>query len=123
MVSLPWSPFITNILSAFSDARNLYLALELIPGGNLLSVIRFASPMNSSDVRFYLSNIVCGLEFLHSNGVVHRDMKPANILVGADGYLCIADFGNAQPITLNKHWEGNGTWQYMVNGPLTPSRC
>ena len=44
-------------------------------------------------VRFYVAEIVEGVEGLHSAGVIYRDLKPENILIGADGHIVLTDFG------------------------------
>jgi serine/threonine protein kinase len=49
-------------------------------------------------VRFFVAEIVVGLEFLHSNNIIHRDLKPENILVDSDFHIKICDFGEAKKI-------------------------
>jgi len=54
--------------------------------------------------KFFAANVVVALEYLHQRGIIHRDVKPENLLLGADGYLTLVDFGLAkdvsnQPIT------------------------
>jgi serine/threonine protein kinase len=93
--SIPWSPFVCGMLDALYDAKNLYIALEHLSCGTLTMAINQRGPFDEATARFYFANIVCGLDFLHEHGVAHRDLKPDNILMGPDGYLCITDFGAA----------------------------
>ncbi|KAF9808858.1 hypothetical protein IEO21_07723 [Rhodonia placenta] len=73
LAELPWHPFINGIMDAFDDDRNLYLMLELAPCESLHKYLRRKrDPIPSAHARFYFSNIVLGLEFLHS-----RDIWPA----------------------------------------------
>ncbi|OSX65555.1 hypothetical protein POSPLADRAFT_1044899 [Postia placenta MAD-698-R-SB12] len=129
LAELPWHPFINGIMDAFDDDRNLYLMLELAPCESLHKYLRRKrDPIPSAHARFYFSNIVLGLEFLHSRDIVHRDLKPGNILMGADGYLMIGDFGCATHISEGGRWQGIGTRFYMapeVNSAVrtTPEAC
>lgn len=116
---LPWNPFIAGFVNTFHDETNMYLLLELIPYRHLLSRL-FLAPENTLDnktARFYTANIVCAIAFLHNHGVVHCDIKPENILVGADGYLALADFGMANTeknLTPKDVWAGYGTTMYRA---------
>lgn len=49
--------------------------------------------MSVEHAKFYFANVVLAVEFLHTHGIVHCDIKTENILIGADGYLMITDFG------------------------------
>ncbi|KAH7889536.1 kinase-like domain-containing protein [Phlebopus sp. FC_14] len=116
LAKLPWSPFINGVVSAFHDSLNLYLMLECIPSGVLHDVIYKRGPLDAATARFYYANIVSGLTFLHLHGVVHRDLKPTNILLRPDGYLTLADFGLAKPEEDAKKssWNLVGTPVYMA---------
>ena len=102
------------------------MMIESIPCGTLRDLIRFIGPGFRRPCAFYFSNIICGLEFLHEAGIVHRDIKPENILVGEDGYLCLADFGSAAHLTDDRApWTDVGTPFYAAPevqmGPNYPS--
>ncbi|KAH6918457.1 AGC/PKA protein kinase [Coprinopsis sp. MPI-PUGE-AT-0042] len=113
LVSLPWNPFIAGIIDAFDDKRNLYLVLECMPHGTLKGLIKQFSPMSPGMASFYFANVVCGLTFLHSRGIVHLDIKPPNIVLGADGYLCLTDFGSALLNPMEEtSWNFKGTPLY-----------
>ena len=56
--------------------------------GNILK-----TSLHFFNIEFIIANIVLGLEYLHKNRIIHRDIKPQNVMFGADGYLRIADFG------------------------------
>ena len=62
---------------------------------------------------FYVTEIVCALEYLHSIGVAYRDLKPENLLIGADGHLKITDFGFAKKIK-DKTFTLCGTPEYLA---------
>lgn len=121
LCTLPWDPFVNGMVQTFYDSRNLYLMLEFIPSGTLRSLIQKRAPFDPAAVAFYFANIVCALDFLEMCGVVHRDIKPDNILVGADGYLCLADFGSAARPTDRSGWQMNGTAAYMAPETVAPT--
>ncbi|XP_059615079.1 citron rho-interacting kinase [Phlebotomus argentipes] len=89
------SEWITSLQYAFQDARNLYLVMEYLPGGDLLSLMIRNGAFDEETARFYLAELTLGLNALHQMGYVHRDVKPENILVDRCGHLKLADFGNA----------------------------
>lgn len=90
--------------------------LECIPSGSLHDIIYKRGPVDAATARFYYANIACGLMFLNGHGLVHRDLKPTNILVKPDGYLALADFGLAkmESDTLKNSWVMVGTPIYMA---------
>jgi serine/threonine protein kinase len=111
---LPWDPYVNGMVQTFHDTRNLYLMLEFVPCGTLRSIIQKRAPLDLATATFYFANIVCALHYLELYGIMHRDIKPDNILVGADGYLCLADFGTAAKLTEESGWQLNGTAAYMA---------
>jgi mitogen-activated protein kinase 1/3 len=55
--------------------------------------------LSENEIKSYLYQILCGLKYLHSAGILHRDLKPQNLLVNNDGILKICDFGLSRPVT------------------------
>ncbi|RXW20075.1 hypothetical protein EST38_g5768 [Candolleomyces aberdarensis] len=126
LASIGWNPFVAGLVDFFEDRRNVYMMIEFIPRGTLRGLILNGPPIRFRGGAFYFSNIICGLEFLHEAGIVHRDIKPENILVGEDGYLCLADFGSAASLTdIKAPWSNVGTPFYAAPeiqmGPGSPS--
>ena len=93
-------PFVLSPL-AVSDspgrAGNFSVLLPLCPGGDLLQLLRKqpSLALGEAAVRAYGSMVVLGLRALHDAGLAYRDLKPENLLLQANGYLCLADFGFA----------------------------
>eukprot|EP00756_Hemistasia_phaeocysticola_P037412 Hpha_TRINITY_DN16695_c6_g5::TRINITY_DN16695_c6_g5_i1::g.182532::m.182532 len=91
-----------NIVSYLGSAvvpQNLVLILEYVPGGSLRNVMtQFDRRIPLTSVQRYISDTISGLEYLHGQGVVHRDLKPHNVLVAADGTGKVADFGASEEI-------------------------
>lgn len=97
------SDWLTNLQYAFQDNDNLYLIMEYLPGGDLLSLMSRHGPFDEDLVRFYLSELTLALHTLHAMGYVHRDIKPENILIDRFGHIKLADFGNAAALDRDGH--------------------
>ncbi|KAJ3448894.1 serine/threonine-protein kinase pkga-related [Anaeramoeba flamelloides] len=87
--------FIVKLYYSFQSEKNLYIVMEFCPGGDLRSILQFLPNkcFNEQAVKSYLAEIVLALEFLHGQGIIHRDIKPGNILIDKDGHLKLTDFG------------------------------
>ncbi|RYP84997.1 hypothetical protein DL770_005126 [Monosporascus sp. CRB-9-2] len=91
-------PFITELIASFSDHDSLYMLLDYVPGGELFSYLRRHRRFPEEWARFYASEIVLVLEYLHEQqgGVAYRDLKPENLLLDAEGHVKLVDFGFAK---------------------------
>jgi len=92
----------------------LYIIQKFYPNGNLRSIIRENIPIDKCFAM--MSDILSGMQEIHKS-IVHRDMKPENILIDSDGHLVITDFGLAKFInekTHTKTFKGAGTLPYMA---------
>ena len=69
---------------------------DLESGGDLMSLIQRQGTLSLYAIRFYAANMVEVLDYLHSNAIAHRDVKPENVMISTDGYLKIIDFGSAK---------------------------
>ncbi len=81
-----------------ADAEHPFLALELLAGGSVQRLVRTAAPMPMGDVATVLSGAVAALAWLHGQGIVHADIKPANLLLrhpGTVGPAVLIDFATA----------------------------
>ncbi|MBZ3885278.1 Rho-associated protein kinase 2 [Sciurus carolinensis] len=86
------SPWVVQLFCAFQDDRYLYMVMEYMPGGDLVNL------MSNYDVpekwaKFYTAEVVLALDAIHSMGLIHRDVKPDNMLLDKHGHLKLADFG------------------------------
>ncbi|MBP5725531.1 MAG: Stk1 family PASTA domain-containing Ser/Thr kinase [Clostridia bacterium] len=87
---------IVNLLDVGMDGENRYLVMEYVQGKTLKSVIQERGKLNPALAGQIAIRILSALELAHRNGIVHRDIKPQNILVHADGHIKVADFGIAR---------------------------
>ncbi|XP_057785162.1 mitogen-activated protein kinase kinase kinase 1-like [Salvia miltiorrhiza] len=95
------------------DDSHLYIFLELVTKGSLLSLYQKYT-LRDSVVSAYTRQILHGLKYLHDQGVVHRDIKCANILVDTNGLVKLADFGLAKATKLNDVKSCKGTVFWMA---------
>ncbi|XP_075870414.1 citron Rho-interacting kinase isoform X8 [Nelusetta ayraudi] len=97
------SPWIPQLLYAFQDKDHVYLAMEYMPGGDLMSLLnRYEDQFDESMAQFYLAELVEAIHGVHQLGYVHRDVKPENVLIDRTGHIKLADFGSAARLTAGK---------------------
>ncbi|KAM6496911.1 Protein kinase-like domain containing protein [Amanita muscaria] len=88
-------PFIVNLRYAFQDDENCFFVLDLMLGGDLRFHLERLGSMSEDAVRFYVAQISSGLDYLHENNIMHRDLKPDNILLDERGNAHLTDFNIA----------------------------
>ncbi|KAM5557119.1 putative serine/threonine protein kinase IRE [Rosa sericea] len=87
------NPFVVRFFYSFTCRENLYLVMEYLNGGDLYSLLRNLGCLDEDMARVYIAEVVLALEYLHSLNVIHRDLKPDNLLIGQDGHIKLTDFG------------------------------
>ncbi|KAG2622265.1 hypothetical protein PVAP13_3NG274200 [Panicum virgatum] len=87
------NPFVVRFFYSFTCRENLYLVMEYLNGGDLYSLLRNLGCLDEDMARTYIAELVLALEYLHSMSVIHRDLKPDNLLIGRDGHIKLTDFG------------------------------
>lgn len=105
--------FIINIQFAFQDKRKLYLGLDLKLGGDLryhMLKRKFSEP----EAKFIIACLIQSLEYIHSKNVIHKDIKPENIIYDNKGYAFLTDFGTSSIWKEDNHVETSGTPGYMA---------
>jgi len=91
-------PNVIELCDVFQHHSNINLVLEFCGCGDLEKIINAKTEviLTSSDVKAYLAMLLEGIAFLHANWVLHRDLKPGNLLITGEGQLKITDFGLAR---------------------------
>lgn len=86
------SEWIVQLHFAFQDAKHLYMVMDYMPGGDIVSLMsNYEIPEKWA--KFYTMEVVLALDVIHRMGFVHRDVKPDNMLLDKRGHLKLADFG------------------------------
>ncbi|RIB15849.1 kinase-like domain-containing protein [Gigaspora rosea] len=93
VLSLSRTPFVVKLFYAFQSQDYLYLVMEYLIGGDLSSLLQCFERFEEDMARMYTAEVVLALEYLHSNGITHRDLKPDNMLITSEGHIKLTDFG------------------------------
>ena len=86
-------PFIVKLFYAFQDKTKLYFITEFMQGGELFFHLRRNSQYKEKSVKFYMSEILLAIDYMHKNNFIYRDLKPENILIDKFGHIKLTDFG------------------------------
>lgn len=99
---------------AFQDRENLYLVMDLMPGGDLRYHICRHYKFTEEQTQFIIACLVMALDYLHSNSIIHRDVKPENLVFDDKGYLHLTDLGIARVWRPENSNDTSGTPGYMA---------
>ncbi|KAL6768995.1 hypothetical protein ACKKBG_A17060 [Auxenochlorella protothecoides x Auxenochlorella symbiontica] len=92
---------VVRLLCSFQDEEMLYLVMEYMPGGDLMTLLIRQEILPEPMARFYLAQTVVALEAIHAAGYIHRDIKPDNLLLDASGHMKLSDFGLCKPVDVS----------------------
>mmetsp|Transcript_10932 Transcript_10932/g.8116 ORF Transcript_10932/g.8116 Transcript_10932/m.8116 type:complete len:156 (+) Transcript_10932:230-697(+) len=84
---------VVKLFDSFQTGKHVVFAMELCAGGDLLNFVRKRRKLNEDIAKHIFKQVVDGLEYCHSRGVVHRDIKLDNLLLDSNGCVKICDFG------------------------------
>ncbi|SCV01261.1 LAMI_0G10352g1_1 [Lachancea mirantina] len=113
MLKLVEHPFLIRMWGTFQDARNLFMVMDYIEGGELFSLLRKSQRFPNPVAKFYAAEVVLALEYLHAHNIIYRDLKPENILLDSNGHIKITDFGFAKEVD-TVTWTLCGTPDYIA---------
>ncbi len=90
---------VVRFYNYFETRNHLWLIFEFCPGGDLYSLLEKDRPLDESTIRHFGVELMNGLGFLHSNGVIYADLKPKTVLLNEYNKLKLSDFGLARMTT------------------------
>ncbi|KAG5207789.1 hypothetical protein JEQ12_017553, partial [Ovis aries] len=109
------SPFIVKLYRTFKDNKYVYMLLEACLGGELWSILRDRGSFDEPTSKFCVACVTEAFDYLHRLGIIYRDLKPENLILDAEGYLKLVDFGFAKKIgSGQKTWTFCGTPEYVA---------
>jgi len=85
--------WVVKMFYSFQDAENLYLVMEFLPGGDVMTLLMKKDTLTEEATQFYIAETALALEAIHKLGFIHRDIKPDNLLLDARGHVKLSDFG------------------------------
>ena len=85
--------WIVELKFSFQDQKYLYLGMEFLPGGDLMTLLMSRDILPEEDAKFYAAEMVLAIESVHEMDCIHRDLKPDNVLIDKDGHIKLSDFG------------------------------
>ncbi|XP_031482485.1 uncharacterized protein LOC116252396 [Nymphaea colorata] len=92
------SPCIVKLYCSFQDEEFLYLIMEYLPGGDMMTLLMRKDVLTEDEARFYVGETVLAIESIHKHNYIHRDIKPDNLLLDRFGHLKLSDFGLCKPL-------------------------
>lgn len=87
------NPWIVKMFFSFQDISNLYLVMEFLSGGDMMTMLIRYDTFTEDTARFYISEAALAVQSIHDLGYIHRDIKPDNLLLDSRGHLKLSDFG------------------------------
>lgn len=97
------SPFVVNLKYSFHSKDDIFLILDLMTGGDLGYHLHQKGRFPKRECQYYAARIMLGLQAIHDQGYVYRDLKPENCLLAEDGRVKLTDLGLATKITPTLH--------------------
>jgi len=89
---------IVKLYCSFQDDEHLYLIMEYLPGGDMMTLLMRKDTLKEDEARFYVGQTVLAIESIHKHNYIHRDIKPDNLLLDRYGHMKLSDFGLCKPL-------------------------
>lgn len=92
-LSIADNQWIVELKYSFQDENNLYLVMEYLPGGDLMTILMKKDILPEEEAKFYIAEAILAVDSVHKLNYIHRDIKPDNILIDRTGHVKLSDFG------------------------------
>lgn len=97
------NPWIVTLYYSFQDAKNLYMVMEYLPGGDLMGLLIKKDTFTEQETMQYMLEIALAISSVHNLGYIHRDLKPDNILLDWGGHIKLIDLGLCKKVEFERH--------------------
>ncbi|XP_031617162.1 cGMP-dependent protein kinase 1 isoform X2 [Contarinia nasturtii] len=109
------SSFIVKLYKTYRNRKYLYFLMECCLGGDVWTQLQKTKCFEEKTSKFVTACVVEAFDYLHTRGIIYRDLKPENLMIDADGYVKLVDFGFAKRVGPNsKTWTFAGTPEYVA---------
>ncbi|MFS7926253.1 putative protein kinase AGC-NDR family [Helianthus anomalus] len=109
---------IVKLYCSFQDEEYLYLIMEYLPGGDMMTLLMRKDTLTEDEARFYVGETVLAIESIHKHNYIHRDIKPDNLLLDKFGHMKLSDFGLCKPLDCTNLQEKDFTVANNLSGAL-----
>lgn len=92
-LALTKSPFCVQLYYSLQTASSIYLVMDYMVGGDLKSLLSVYGFFDEAMATFYIAEVCLALQYLHQHSIIHRDIKPDNMLLSKEGHVKLTDFG------------------------------
>mmetsp|Transcript_5045 Transcript_5045/g.7791 ORF Transcript_5045/g.7791 Transcript_5045/m.7791 type:complete len:359 (-) Transcript_5045:704-1780(-) len=116
------NPWIVKLYHSFQDKKNLYLVMEFLPGGDLMSILIKHDILTPEATCFYISETATAIKFVHDLNYVHRDLKPDNVLLDSTGHVKLTDFGLCKSMETKRYTLYDKFKKEVDKGPVSTTR-
>lgn len=106
---------IVKLYCSFQDSEYLYLIMEYLPGGDMMTLLMRKDTLTEDEARFYVGETVLAIEAIHKHNYIHRDIKPDNLLLDKYGHLRLSDFGLCKPLDYSN-------FRDLIEKDVTPTK-
>ncbi|TYI28094.1 hypothetical protein ES332_A05G220100v1 [Gossypium tomentosum] len=89
---------IVKMFYSFQDSDFLYLIMEYLPGGDIMTLLMREDILSEDVARFYVAESILAIHSIHQHNYIHRDIKPDNLILDRNGHLKLSDFGLCKPL-------------------------
>lgn len=116
-------PFILKLHFAFQDDNYIYLATDYLQHKDLHYHIQRNTCFTEDQTKFYLSEVYIAIKYLHSKGIIHRDIKSENIMLTDTGHIILIDFGSAKKLLNDSHNNNNNNNNVTTSSFVGTAEC
>ncbi|KAJ9567654.1 hypothetical protein OSB04_003620 [Centaurea solstitialis] len=112
---------IVKLFYSFQDADYLYLIMEYLPGGDIMTLLMREDILSEDVARFYMAESILAIHSIHQHNYIHRDIKPDNLILDRNGHLKLSDFGLCKPLESKFSSILLNDEDYATQGPINDS--